>query len=131
MKKILISIVDDDESVRISIASLVRSLGAIARTFSSASSFLCSDAAAESACIVTDVEMPDIDGIDMQCILRQRGNSTPVIFVTATANESQRSAAMSNGAICFLEKPVDARAIEDALALALKLHASRGKGSDA
>jgi FixJ family two-component response regulator len=131
LRKILVSIVDDDESVRLSIASLVRSLGAIALTFSSASSFLCSEALRHSACIVTDVEMPHMSGIDMQCTLRQRGNPTPVIFVTASSSESQRSLAMSNGAVCFLEKPIDARAIEDALALALGLPIAYEKHSDA
>jgi FixJ family two-component response regulator len=123
--KILVSIVDDDESVRLSIASLVRSLGALARTFSSADSFLSSDAVASSACIVTDLEMPLISGIDMQSVLRQGGNLTPVIFITASSDESQRSAAMSNGAVCFLEKPVDARSIEEALAFALRSRVPR------
>ena len=121
------SIVDDDESVRLSIASLVRSLGVDARSFPSASSFLCSDAAALSACIVCDIDMPLLNGLDMQSVLRERGNSTPLIFVTATANGSQRSTAMSNGAICFLEKPVDAQAIEEALALVFKARSNGGK----
>jgi FixJ family two-component response regulator len=130
LRKILVSIVDDDESVRLSLASLVRSLGAIALTFSSASSFLCSDALRDSACIVTDVEMPHVSGIDMQSMLRQSGSSTPVIFVTASSSESQRSLAMSNGAVCFLQKPIDARAIEDALAFALRLPIPCWKDSD-
>jgi FixJ family two-component response regulator len=62
--------------------------------------------------------MPQINGIDMQSMLRQRGNSTPVIFVTASSSDLQRYAAMSNGGIGYLEKPVDARAIEEALASA-------------
>jgi FixJ family two-component response regulator len=128
LSNILVSIVDDDESVRLSIASLVRSLGARALTFSSANSFLDSDAVMHSTCIVSDIDMPSISGLDMQSMLRQRGSSTPVIFVTASSSDSQRSAAMSNGAICYLEKPVDARAIE-ALALAINSYLLCGKNT--
>jgi FixJ family two-component response regulator len=126
LRNILVSIVDDDESVRLSIASLVRSLGASVCIFSSASCFLSSDAAAKSSCIVSDIDMPGINGIAMQSILRQRGSLTPIIFLTASSSDLQRSAAMSNGAVCYLEKPLEASDIEEALKLAIGSYLARG-----
>ena len=91
MRNILISIIDDDESVRLSLASLVRSLGADTRTFASVQNFLSSGALEQSACIVSDVEMPQLSGIDMQLLLKQQGYSIPVIFITAFWSDSALS----------------------------------------
>ncbi|MEM5384015.1 response regulator [Paraburkholderia phymatum] len=115
MRNTLISIIDDDESVRLSLASLVRSLGAEARTFPSVQNFLSSGVLEQCACIVSDVEMPQLSGIDMQLLLEQHGYSIPVIFITALWNDSARKVAISHGASCYLEKPLDAQTFENAL----------------
>ena len=127
MRNALISIIDDDESVRLSLASLVRSLGAEARTFESAQSFLASGAVAQTACIVSDVEMPQLSGIDMQLLLKQQGYSVPVIFITAFSSDSAREHAASNGASFYLEKPLDAQTFENALTHVLASHYVEGR----
>jgi FixJ family two-component response regulator len=120
VRKALISIIDDDESLRLSFASLVRSLGGRARTFASAELFLSSDALANTACAISDVEMQRMSGIDMQVVLKRRGYVIPIIFVSALHSDEMRELAMAAGAVCYLEKPTNAEAIEDALAQALQ-----------
>lgn|GEM_PF-215700 len=111
----MISIIDGDESVRLSLASLVRSLGADTRTFASAQSFLSSDAPGQSACVVSDVEMPQLSVIDVQLMLNRRAYSIPVIFIMAFRSDSTSEGSIPNGAYCYLEKPVDAQTFENAL----------------
>ena len=109
----MISIIDDDPSVREATDGLVRSLGYQAVTFASAEDFLQSDRVDETACLITDVQMPGLSGVELQRVLVARGNHTPMIFITAFMEEKTRRRALDAGAIGFLGKPFDeARLIE-------------------
>jgi FixJ family two-component response regulator len=103
----LISIVDDHSLTRAAIEDVVRSLGFSARTFASAESFLRSSSIAETACLILDVQMPKMNGLDLQDHLSQNGFDIPIIFITAYADEDVKARALSAGAICFLQKPLE------------------------
>jgi FixJ family two-component response regulator len=103
----LISIVDDDDLSRAAMEDLVRSLGFLACTFDSAGSFLRSTAVAETRCLILDVQMPEMSGIDLQDHLCQRAIDIPIIFITAFPDEATKARALNAGAICFLHKPLD------------------------
>ena len=106
MKNIpMIAIVDDDEIVREATQSLMRSLGYHASTFASADEFLKSDQAHETSCLITDVQMPGLSGIDLQDRLIARGHRIPIIFITGYPDDSVRARAMKAGAVAFLSKP--------------------------
>jgi FixJ family two-component response regulator len=100
----MISIIDDDESVRESTKALVRSLGYSARTFASAEEFLGSNPH-DTSCLILDVHMKGLSGIELQERLIAEGRHTPIIFVTALTDERIRSRALDAGAIGFLSKP--------------------------
>jgi FixJ family two-component response regulator len=102
-----ISIIDDDESVRVAIHSLVRSLGYIVHPFASAEEFLQSAQRNDTSCVITDVQMPTMSGLELQVRLRAQGYHVPFIFITAFPIESVRARAMKAGATCFLTKPLD------------------------
>ena len=102
---LLISIVDDDESIREATKGLVRSLGYQAATFSSAEEFLQSDSVDSTSCLIADVQMPGLSGIDLQRRLTARGNQTPTIFITAFPEERARGHVMKAGAVGYLGKP--------------------------
>jgi FixJ family two-component response regulator len=101
----LISIVDDDESTRESTKGLVRSLGYRAATFASAEEFLQSDSVDKTSCLITDVQMPGLSGIDLQRGLIARGIEMPTIFITAFPEEGTRLRALTAGALGYLGKP--------------------------
>jgi FixJ family two-component response regulator len=101
----LISIVDDDESQRESTMGLVRSLGYRAATFASAEEFLQSDSVDNTSCLITDVQMPGLSGIDLQQGLIARGVEMPTIFITAFPEEGTRLRALTAGAFGYLGKP--------------------------
>jgi FixJ family two-component response regulator len=103
----MISIVDDDESVREATKGLVRSLGYGAATFASAEDFLQSNQINETECVISDVQMPGLSGVELQSQLIARGNRTPVIFVTASTEERTRARALKAGAIGVLSKPLN------------------------
>lgn len=103
----MITIIDDDESVRIATESLVRSLGFSARTFASAEDFLNSPLLGETACVITDVQMPGMSGVELQSHLRSKGDATPLIFITAFPEERIRRQVDAAGAVGFLAKPFD------------------------
>jgi FixJ family two-component response regulator len=103
----VISIVDDDASVRVATNRLVRSLGYIARTFASAEEFLASSQANDTSCMIADVQMPGMSGIELQSHLLAQGRRLPIIFITAFPEESARTKALNAGAVCFLTKPFD------------------------
>lgn len=103
----MISIIDDDESVRTATASLVRSLGMAASTFASAEEFLGSSQLGETDCVITDVQMPGMGGMELQSRLRRDGIALPLIFITAFPEERLRQQAAAGGAIGFLAKPFD------------------------
>jgi FixJ family two-component response regulator len=101
----LISIVDDDDTVRAAIESLVRSLGFKTRTFASAELFLQSSSLSETRCLILDVQMPNMGGIELQDHLSKLGFEMPIIFITAYPDESVRQRALKAGAVGFLLKP--------------------------
>lgn len=115
----IISIVDDDESVRAATESLVRSLGFVARTFDSAEAFLGSSALNDTDCLIVDVQMPKMSGLELQRALRSKGYGTPVIFVTAFPEERYHVQATKDGAIGFLSKPYDCQTLIRLLTTAL------------
>ncbi|GLK82078.1 two-component response regulator [Ancylobacter defluvii] len=103
----MISIIDDDESVRTATASLVRSLGFDTSTFASAEDFLHSPRLLDSDCVITDVQMPGMSGVELQARLRQGGHRMPLIFITAFPEERLRRQVTASGAVGFLSKPFD------------------------
>jgi len=103
----VISIIDDDVSVRIAISRLVRSLGYLPHAFVSADDFLKSQHINDTSCVIADVQMPGMTGIELQSFLRAQGSSVPIIFITAFPEESTRAQALKGGAVGFLSKPFD------------------------
>ena len=101
----MISIVDDDKSVREATKSLLRSLGYGAAAFASAEDFLESDQVNDTSCLITDVQMPGLSGVELQSRLIAQGHRMPMIFVSASAEEKTRARALKAGAIGFLSKP--------------------------
>jgi len=102
-----ISIVDDDESMRCAVKSLVTSLGFAACTFASAEEFLQSPRLDDTACLITDLQMPGLSGIELQKSLLAQDRHIPIIFMTAFPEERIRTRAMEAGALGFLGKPFD------------------------
>ncbi len=86
---------------------LVRSLGHKASTFGSAEEFLKSEQFSNTSCIITDLQMPGLSGLDLQDLLLARGHRFPIIFITAHSDENVRARAMKAGAVAFLSKPVN------------------------
>jgi FixJ family two-component response regulator len=107
----IISIIDDDESVRLAVKSLVRSLGLIARTFASAEEFLQSPHVDDSSCLITDVQLPGMNGLKLQSLVLAQGRRMPIIFVTAFPAEHIRGPALAAGAVGFLSKPFDGQTL--------------------
>ncbi len=105
MSSALISIIDDDRSVREAIQGLIRSLGYATAAFGSAEEYLDSDRIHDTACIITDLQMPGLSGIDLQRRLIADGHRTPIIFVTAFPSDRLRKHALDAGAFGFLSKP--------------------------
>jgi FixJ family two-component response regulator len=117
----VISIIDDDESVRRATKNLVRSLGFEAHTFASAEDFLGSPRAAETACVISDIQMPAMSGVELQEQLAARGRRTPIIFITAFPNERTEARVMNAGAVCYLAKPFEGRSLVRCIDAALAL----------
>ena len=105
----LVSIVDDDESVRVATTKLVRLHGFIADAFASAEEFLRSPRVNETSCLITDLRMPGMSGVEFQSHLIREGKRMPMIFITAIPDEVSRARALGAGAACFLTKPFDGR----------------------
>jgi len=103
----MIAIIDDDPSVREATDELMKTLGYRAATFASAEDFLQSEQMNDASCLITDVQMPGLSGIELQSALIAQGISTPMIFVTAFPEERTRKRALEAGAIGFLSKPFD------------------------
>jgi FixJ family two-component response regulator len=116
----MVSIVDDDPLAREGIKELVESLGYEALAFVSAQDFLQSGAIAKTCCLITDLQMPGLNGLELQETLQARGYRTPVILITAYPNEKHRCRAMSAGAIGFLSKPFEEESLVECLAVAMK-----------
>jgi FixJ family two-component response regulator len=117
---LLVAVVDDDESVRESLPDLIREFGFAARTFSSAAEFLSSDTMGQTECLVLDIFMPGMTGLDLQRELMLRGQQIPIIFMTAIENETVRPQVLEQGAVECLFKPFSDTALLEALNKALR-----------
>jgi FixJ family two-component response regulator len=120
----VISIIEDDASVRCAMHNLVRSLGFTACTYACAEDFLRSQRLDDTACIIADVQMPGLSGVELQSVLLSQGRRTPFIFITAFNGDAVRTRAMKAGAVAFLSKPVEGSTLIQCLDKAL----TRGRG---
>jgi len=121
----LISIVDDDDSLRNSLNNLIRSVGFGVQGFSSAEAFLNSNQLRDTACLILDVRMPGMSGLDLQRQLVATNCRIPIIFITAHGDDNARTRALEAGAVDFLYKPFREEALLNAIHTALK---SKGDG---
>jgi FixJ family two-component response regulator len=115
----VISIIDDDASVRIATDRLVRSLGYVTHTFASADEFLRSPQVDTTSCVIADVQMPGMSGLELQDLLRAQGRRLLIVFITAFPEENVRARAIAAGAIGFLTKPFDGATLIKSLEAAL------------
>lgn len=119
VKRSLVSVVDDDESVRESLPDLLKELGYEAEAFSSAQEFLTSGQVGRSKCLILDVAMPGMSGLDLQRELRHRGQDIPTIFITAQRDGRIRPRVIQQGAVDCLFKPFSDTALHEAIKAAL------------
>jgi len=118
----LISVVDDDESIRESLPDLLREFGYDVRAFASAEEFLDSGYIDDTGCLILDIAMPGMTGPELQEELKLQGRRTPIIFVTAHADDATRPRLMNNGAVECLSKPFSEKALINALNDAFKMN---------
>jgi len=117
----LVSIVDDDQSVRDSLPELIRQFGLDTRTFASAEAFLASEFVNDTSCLVLDIAMPGLSGTDLWQELTRRRQTIPVVFITASGDKSIRRRVIAEGAVDCLFKPFSGTALREALNAALRL----------
>ena len=117
----LVSLVDDDESVRESLPDLLRELGFAVRAFPSAEEFLASDCVGQIRCLLLDIAMPGMSGLDLQRELALRGQEIPIVFITGHGDETIRPRVLAQGAVECLFKPFSDKALLEALNTALKV----------
>ncbi|MFK4719648.1 response regulator [Bradyrhizobium niftali] len=122
----LISVVDDDASVRAATENLLKSRGYIAQIFASAEELLRSPQLDETSCVITDMQMSPISGLELMAEMRTRGYDAPFIFITAFPNDRVRASALGAGAIGFLAKPFAGQALIECLDTALNAYDGRG-----
>jgi FixJ family two-component response regulator len=127
----VISIIDDDASVRLATNNLVSSLGYTAHGFASAEEFLLSADLSDTSCIIADVQMPEMTGVELQSLLRSRGSCIPFIFITAFPEERIRAQVLQAGATCFLPKPFDGGTLIKYLDAALQMNLDKWKHESA
>ena len=118
-KRSLVSVVDDDESVRESLPDLLRQFGFSVEAFSSAEAFLASDAVNETRCLLLDIAMPGMSGPELQQELRSRRQEIPIVFITAQHDDTLRPRLLAGGAVACVFKPFSERTLLDALDVAL------------
>jgi len=118
----MISIVDDDECVRKAIERLLRSLGYAVLTYPSAEDFLDSNHVTETSCLITDVHMPGLSGVELYHRLLADGFAAPTIFVSGLADEATRTQILASGAVGFLSKPFGQKSLIDCLKSTLIRH---------
>jgi FixJ family two-component response regulator len=129
LDRALISIVDDDEPYRESMRKLVTLLGYAVEAFPSAVDFLASSFLPETACLVADVHMPEMTGVELHGRLTKLGYAIPTILVTAYPDEVVRDQALKDGVVGYLSKPVDDEELEQCLRSALKRGTSNKENS--
>ena len=120
-KPSLVSVVDDDQSVRESLPDLLREFGFAARAFASAEAFLASDVVNDTNCLLLDVAMPGMSGPELQEELIRRRQTIPIVFITSPGDETTRPSLLARGASACLFKPFSDTALLDALNTALQL----------
>ena len=120
-ERLLVSVVDDDESVRESLPDLLWQLGFASQAFSSAEAFLASGVAGETSCLLLDIAMPGMSGPDLQQELTHRGQTIPIVFITASGDRTVRPRLLERGAAECLFKPFSEAALLDALDAALRM----------
>jgi FixJ family two-component response regulator len=116
----IISVIDDDESVRTAMNSLLSSIGMIVHLFESAEDFLRSPYVSDTACLITDVQMTGMSGIELHRFLIAQDQGMPTIFITASPKESIWPRLLKTGVVCLLCKPFDEQALLQCLDTALK-----------
>ncbi len=121
----VISVIDDDASVRTATNNLLSSHGYLVHTFASAEEFLQSASLSDSACVIADVQMPAMSGLDLLSHVRAQGYVAPFIFITAFPEDSVRARALKAGAICFLAKPFAGPALINCVEAAVNRHHGR------
>ena len=120
--RLLVSIVDDDESVRESLPDLLRELGFAVQAFSSAEEFLASDCVSQTRCLILDIAMPGMTGLDLQRELTRRREDIPIVFITAHKDETIRPRVLGAGAVECLFKPFSDTALLEAVNAALRVN---------
>ncbi len=118
----VISVVDDDPSVRAATSKFLRSHGYTVQAFSSAEHFLQSGRLNDTRCVIADLQMPGMNGLELLATVRAQGHGAPFIFITAFPDESTRARALKAGAICFLSKPFAGPTLIHYLGVALEGH---------
>jgi FixJ family two-component response regulator len=119
-KRSLVSVVEDDQFFRESMRRLMRSLGYRVEAFASAADFLASPRLGETACLIADVNMPAMTGVELYRRLADLGHAIPTILVTAYPNDVDRIRASTDGVVCYLRKPVSEQQLKLCLHAALK-----------
>ena len=116
----LVAIVDDDQSVQNALKDLMESAGLSARCFGSAEEFLESDQRNQTACLIADIRMPGMSGLELQAKLKAEGSRIPIIFITAHGDAKMKMQAMKAGAVAFLSKPFDNEVLLEKVRAALR-----------
>ena len=115
----LVAVVDDSESVREALPDLLQHVGYAVETFASAEAFLASEATTRTGCLILDVGLPGMSGPDLQQELARRGNTTPIVFITAQGDKSLHPRLIAAGAVACLFKPFSDTALLEAVETAL------------
>jgi FixJ family two-component response regulator len=115
-----VAIVDDDEEVRVALGGLLKSAGLAARAFESAEEFIESGQQFQVACLITDIRMPGMSGLELQAKLNAEACRIPIIFITAHGDAKMRMQALRAGAVEFLAKPFDDEALLESVRVALE-----------
>jgi FixJ family two-component response regulator len=119
-KEKMVAIIEDDESYRVAVQRLLKSAGFSVQSFASAEDFLSSGQQGETGCLITDIRMPGMSGLDLQSKLNSDHCPIPTIFITAHGDEKMRLQAMRGGAVKFLAKPFDGEVLLEAVQVALE-----------
>ena len=116
----LVAIVDDDDAVRIALEGLLRAAGLPAKAFASAEEFIKSGQQRQTSCLISDIRMPGMSGLELQAKLNAEHCSIPIVFITAHGDAKMRMQALRAGAVEFLAKPFDDKALLDSVRAALQ-----------
>ena len=116
----MVAVVEDDESYRAAVQRLLKSAGLPVRSFASAEDFLKSGQQQETGCLIADIQMPGMSGLDLQAKLNAERCPIPIIFITAHGDEEMRLQAMRGGAVKFLAKPFDGAILLESVRVALR-----------